>query len=399
MPTFAFTARGRSGATIRGRRTLPTEAALAAELASEGLFLLRSAPEAGARKSAARLRLSSKDLATFLLHLAAYVEVGLSLLDALRDFQDPRRPALNAVVHDMSMRITGGDTLSGAMEAYPRLFPAVHVSMVRSGETMGRLSESLRGVIRLLEWEESLRGQIREAATYPVVLLVLLALIGFAVAVFVLPPILELLVSFQIPLPLVTRVFLAMGTFLTRYGWVLGVLPLGVFAALKTALRNPGFRLRWDTFLLSLPLVGPMLLRFSLARFAHFLGEQYGAGVPLLQALRDSEGVTGNARMGHCVGILREGVERGERMAVMAARTGHFPQMIIRMLAIGEETGGLEKTLARAAQHFDAEAKAGVSLFFKILDPVTKVAMGCALIFVALALLLPIYSLSGGING
>ena len=136
-----------------------------------------------------------------------------------------------------------------------------------------------------------------------------------------------------------------------------------------------------------------------MARFARFFAAQYRAGLPLVQALRSSEGVTGNARLGLGLRRMRLAVEQGVGLAAAAARAGYMPQLIIRMLALGEETGQLEETLERAALLCDAEVEEGVRLFFAVLDPVLKLAMACLLVFVAAAVLLPLYTLIGGING
>jgi type II secretory pathway component PulF len=240
---------------------------------------------------------------------------------------------------------------------------------------------------------------VRVASTYPLILVGVLGLIILLVSLFSLPAILKLLEDLDVPLPLVTRVFLAVGQVLVSYGWLLAVLPVAAWIGLKAALWNPAFRLSWDTALLNLPVAGHLFIRMALAQFAHFFAEQHRAGLPVLQALRNSEDVTGNTRIAQCIRTIRLGVEQGERLAVMAAQVGYFPQIVIRMLAIGEETGRLEDTLAKTAAHFDVEVTEGVETFFNLLDPVIKIGMACLLVFVATAVLLPLYMLVGGING
>jgi len=399
MPTFAFTARPKRGKDIQGVRVADSEMSLAQLLAGEGLFLLQAKPAAMVKRDPRKVKLSSKDLSTLLLHLATYLEAGLSIMSAFQDYRDPDRPGLEAAVLDMAGRIYEGSTLSEVMEAYPSLFLAIHVAMVRAGEATGRLDQALRAVIKLVEWNEGFRTQVRKASTYPLILISVLGLIVLLVSIFSLPAILKLLEDLEVPLPLVTRVFLAGGKALVSFGWLMAVLPVAGWLGLKIALRNPSFRLNWDTLLLNLPMAGRLITRMALAQFAHFFAEQHRAGLPVLQALRNSEDVTGNARIGQCIRTIRLGVEQGERLAVLAAQVGYFPQIVIRMLAIGEETGRLDETLAKTAAHFDVEVTEGVETFFKVLDPVIKIVMACLLVFVASAVLLPLYMLVGGING
>lgn len=399
MPTFAFTARPKKGKDIQGVRVVDSEAALAQFLSGEGLFLLQAKPATTIKRDPKKIKLSSKDLSTLLLHLAIYLEAGLSITAALQDYRDPDRPGLEAAVLDMAGRIYEGSSLSEVMAAYPSLFLAIHVSMVRAGEATGRLDQALRAVIKLVEWNEGFRTQVRKASTYPLILIAVLGLIILLVSIFSLPAILKLLEDLDVPLPLVTQVFLAGGKVLANFGWLLALVPVAGWIALRAALRNPAFRLRWDTLLLNLPMAGRLVTRMALAQFAHFFAEQHRAGLPVLHALRNSEDVTGNTRIGMCIRTIRLGVEQGEGLAVMAAQVGYFPQIVIRMMAIGEETGRLEETLAKIAAYFDAEVTEGVDTFFKVLDPVVKVVMACLLVFVAAAVLLPLYMLIGGING
>ncbi|MDR3672445.1 MAG: type II secretion system F family protein [Holophaga sp.] len=399
MPTFAYTARSSAGKTRKGSRLGANEGALALELAAEGLFLVRAEPVVPAAQDPGRLRLKPKELATFLLHLSTYLEAGIPLLLAFQDYRDPEHPRLEAAVLDMGARLYQGAALSGIMEAYPNLFLPVHVAMVRAGETTGRLEQALRSVIRLVEWNAGLRAQVRKAATYPLILAAVLTLIILLVCAFSLPPILTLLEDLGIPLPLVTRIFLAVGHGLARHGWLLATLPAAAFFVLRQALRRPAFRLRWDAALLALPVAGGLILRMALSRFAHVFAAQCRAGIPIIQALANSEGVTGNTRLGLAIRGIRQGVEQGGRLAACAAREGHFPQLVLRMLAIGEETGKLEETLERSAGYFDAEVAQKVDLCFQVLDPVIKILMACLLVFVAIAVLLPLYLLIGGING
>ena len=398
MPAFAFTARSAAGRTRKGLRVVASEAALARELAGEGLFLIQASPAARAVPDPAKARLGAKDLAQLLLHLAAYLEVGLSPLAALRDYRNPERPRLEAAVADMAARMAEGASLSRIMAAYPALFQPVHVGMIQAGEASGRLDQALRAVIKLVEWDDGFRVQVRKAATYPLILLVLLGAIVLLVSAFSLPPVLKLLEDLGIPLPTVTRVFLAVGHGLHRYGWLLLAAPSAAWFAVTLALRRPGFRLAWDSALLRLPVAGPLVSRMALARFAHFFAAQVRAGIPMVEALRLSEGATGNARLGLGVRAVRLGVEQGGGLAASAARTGQFPQLVIRMLALGEETGKLEETLEKAAARFDAEAEEGVRMTFQVLDPLIKILMACLLVFVAAAVLMPLYMMIGGLN-
>jgi type II secretory pathway component PulF len=398
MTSFSYRARGRDGRTVQGLRVAASEAALARELALESLFLLKAGPVQPGRGSLRGPRVKRKELIAFMVHLGSYLEAGVPLISALRDFHLPEKPEVEAAVQDICRRIEAGASLSEAMEIYPTLFPALQVSMIRAGEVSGRMDEALQEVVKLVEWEDDFNGQVKQAATYPLVVLGVLTLVVILVGTFALPAILKLLQDLHVPLPLPTRIFMALGGLLAHWGWLAGLAAIALWAGFRLALRKPAVRLRWDTWKLKLPVLGNLVTKIGLSRFATFFAGQYRAGIPIVQVLRECQGVTGNARLGLCVRRIREGVEAGERLGVMAAGVGFFPTLVVRMLAIGEEAGNLEQTLGKVSRYFDAEVKAGIRKLFQALEPMLMVAMGGVILFIAASILLPIYTMIGSIN-
>lgn len=399
MPTFAFKAKSSDGRLVRGVRASSDEAALASELALESLFLIQAqSGQAAKRREFRGPRLKRKELIAFLLHVGSYVEAGVPLLAALQDYQLPDNPAVDGAIRDIQRRIEGGSTFSDAMEAYPTLFSKLHASMIRAGESTGRLDDALREVVKLVEWEEDFTGQVKQASTYPLIVLAIVGLVVLAVSTFALPVIIKLLQELNVPLPLVTRIFIGIGELASTWGWVLLLALIVGGVAFRLALRKPEVRLWWDTLVLRLPLIGTLATKLALSRFATFFSAQYRAGIPIIQVLRDCEDITGNARLGRCVRAIREGVEGGSRLAVMAASVGYFPALVVRMLSIGEEAGNLEQTLAKVSTYFDAEVRAGIKRFFQLLEPLLMVTLAGVVLFVAISILLPIYTLIGNIN-
>jgi len=396
MPSYAFTAKGYDGRTFRGVRTAGSEEELASALAREKAFLVKVQDEAA--KALGKASISRKDQVAFLLHLGSYIEAGVPVLAALADYRVKERPLLDAAIQDIRRRIEGGASLSEAFEAHPTLFTGLQVNMIRAGEASGHLDEALREVIKLVEWEESFSAQVKQASTYPLIVLGVIGLAIVAASIFAFPPILKMLREFNVPMPLPTRIFMGVGDFMTTFGWMLLAVPLALWLAHRTMLKDPAYRLWFDTRMLKLPLAGSLVTRMGLSRFATFFSAQFKAGIPIVQILRECEGVTGNARLALDVRRIREGIEGGERLAVMAASVGTFPPLVVRMLAIGEEAGNLEKTLAKVSEYFDAEVQAAVKRFFQLLEPVIIIGLASLLVFVALAILLPIYTLIGGIN-
>jgi type II secretory pathway component PulF len=398
MASFGYRARSLDGRTVRGVRTASSEAALARDLALESLFLLKAGPAQEARGRFRGPRANRKELIAFMVHLGSYQEAGVPVLNALEDYRVPDQPDVDAAIQDLRRRIEAGSSLSEAMAAYPTLFTGLQVSMVRAGEVSGRMDEALQEVVKLVEWEEEFNGQVKQAATYPIVVLSVVGLVVLVVSTFAMPAIMKLLRDLNVPLPLPTRIFLAIGGVLVHWGWLLGLLVIGGVFGLKAALKRPDVRLWWDTRKLRLPLVGGLVTKIGLSRFATFFSAQYRAGIPIVQVLRECQGITGNARLSLCVRQMREGVEAGERLGVMAAGIGYFPTLVVRMLAIGEEAGNLELTLGKVSRYFDAEVKADIRKVFQALEPMLMVVMAAVVVFMAVSILLPIYTMIGSIN-
>jgi type II secretory pathway component PulF len=400
MPAFSFSARARDGKSIQGVRVSASEGTLSVDLAAEGLFLVSASEiRAKAARKGRGPRTSRKELIGFLLHLGSYIESGVPLMAALEDFRMEEKPVVDAAIQDLRRRIEGGSSLSDAMEAYPTLFSPLHVSMIRAGETTGRLDSALQEVVKLVEWEEEFTGQVKQASTYPLIVLGLVILVVFLVSTFALPAILKLLKEMNVPLPLPTRIFIAFGQLISSWGWLVMLLLVGGFIAFRFALKTPSVRLWWDTKVLEMPLIGTLATKMGLSRFSTFFASQYRAGIPIVQVLKECQDITGNARLSLCVRKIREGVEGGERLGVMAASVGYFPKLVIRMLSIGEEAGNLEATLGKVSLYFDNEVRASIKRFFQLLEPILIVGLASVIVFVAIAILLPIYTLIGNING
>ncbi len=397
---YTYAARTLAGLRVEGVRSAEGEGALAADLARESLFLIRAyiAREAAVQRFSSP-KIKRKDLAAFFIHLGSYIEAGVPILGALSDYQDTGRPDFNAALADIRRRVEGGTALSEAFEVYPSLFQPMLISMIRAGETSGRLDEALREVVKLVEWEEEFAGQVKQAATYPLIVLTIVGLVVLLVSVFALPPVLKMLVEFRVPLPLVTRIFILMGQNMVAWGWILLIVPPLLIFGFRTLLaKRRDFKLWWHTRLLHVPILGTLLIKLGLSRFATFFAAQYRSGLPILQILRECASITGNDRLGWCVRKIREGIESGERLGVMAAQVGYFPPLVVRMFTIGEETGTLETTLSKVSLYFDAEVQAGLKRFFQLLEPLLLISLAGIVVFVAAAILLPIYSLVGGIN-
>lgn len=399
MPLYAYRARDEAGRSRRGRGSFASPRELASNLRAEGLYLV-DASTVSLRRFTVRGRVPRKELILFTFHLQSIVAGGIPLLVGLRDLAaETSNRTFRRVVEDLESLLARGSTLSQALARHPEVFSNSYVRMVEAGEAGGRLDECLGRLVHLLEWTEELRSQLRQLVAYPIVVIVaLLGLVGLLLG-WVLPRFRSVLDSLQVELPWNTRVLLGASSFLVAH-W----LPLvaGLAAALvawRVVVGLERVRVLLDAWALRLPVVGKLQQGLVASQIAHFLGAFTETGVPIGTGLELVAGVVNNRHVSRRLHWLRDRVLGGETLTTAFRQAEIVPSLVLRMVAIGEETGTLAESLAKARAHYDRELPRQVKALFDVLSPVLTILLGIALLFVILSVLLPIYKLYGAIEG
>ena len=264
---------------------------------------------------------------------------------------------------------------------------------MKSGETTGRLDEVLREIVKFLEWQEELVGTIKQATTYPIIVLcALMGLIG-VMFTFVLPRFLTIFDGFNIPLPLPTRITIAISNFFQNFWWLMIAGIVAAIVGLRVANRTPQGRMILDRVKLRIPIFGELSRKIALSRFAHYLATLFGAGVNIMNALEVVERVVGNMVLSDVVRKARLQVGTGQSVAGALRESKEFPPMVVRMVTIGETTGGLEETLQKVADYYDREVPQTIKRLFTALEGLVIIALGVVVLFVVLSIILPMLSL------
>lgn len=405
MPeTYLYRARDWQGRVVRGRMEADTPSAVAAALRARRCFATEVRPAGGGKSGVLtnaswKTKLRTRELAVFCRQLATMIEGGVPLLAALDTLKrqaetSALRTALATVIND----VESGHPLSDALGALPRVFPRLLVSMVQAGEAGGVLDTALSRMAEHFEHEYDLREKVKTAMTYPLVLLAVGFLaVGFLIT-FVLPTFIDVLSGMGVPLPLPTVILLAVSGFLT-HNWYLVLLT--VAAVLLTAgplLRQYPVRRTADALALRLPVFGPLLTKVGVSRFCRTLATLLRAGVPLLAALEIVEGTTGNLVLGQVAADARDAVSRGQELAGVLTASAVIPPLVGRMVAVGEETGSLDRMLEKVADFYDRETNATVSRLSSLLEPVLLLVMGALVGTVVLAVLWPMFKVISGVG-
>jgi general secretion pathway protein F len=340
-------------------------------------------------------RITPQDLALTTRQLATLVGAGLPLVDclsALRDQVDSARQ--KKILSQVRERVVEGGNLADAMKAHPAVFNDLYVNMVRAGEASGALDLVL---IRLAEYTEraaALRAKVRSAMTYPLFMGIASMAILFFLLSYVVPKVTRIFEETHAQLPTVTLVLLAISGFLSNYWWLLlGIIILCV-VGVRLSIRTAAGRLRFDRATLRIPYFGKVLKKVALARFARTLSTLLLGGIQLVQSLDIVKHVVSNMVLSNAIEDARNSIREGHSIADPLKKSGLFPPLLVHMIAVGEKSGELEQMLARAADAYDGEVEASVSALSSIMEPVLVIFMGGVVLFIVMAILLPIFELN-----
>ncbi len=397
MATLAYRARDDAGRLLRGLAEADSPAELRIRFREQGLWLISAKPRL--RRGVARARIARHELIVFTFHLQTVVAGGIPLLTGLNDLiNETRSGAFRAVIEEVRREIEGGNSLAGALAKFPRVFPSSYVHMIEGGEASGSLDRTLERLVGLLEWREELEAQVRQLLTYPVVVIFfMLGLIALMLG-FVLPRFRGVLDSLNVELPWSTR-FLLGASDLMLHRWPLMVAGLVGFVALSVFLAKlPRTRVWLDGISLRVPVVGSLRLSLVASQIAHFLGAFVETGVPIGLGLELVAGIVDNRHARARIERVRARVLAGETLTGAFREAQILPPLVLRMIAIGEETGALPTSLEKAARFYDREIPRRVKQLFELISPLLTVVLGIGLLFTILSVLLPIYKMYSAIG-
>lgn len=388
---FAWEGQDRQGLPLRGELKAASAAIVQAQLRRQGVVVTR----VQRRWWAVQPQVSRHALVVFTRQLATMTRAGLPLLQALDLIGSGlREPALQRTLRQVRHDVATGQPLSRAMAQHPACFPALYCRMVAVGETSGTLERTLERLAVQQEKALAVRRQIRAALMYPVaVMAVALAVVAVMMAVVV-PTFEQVFASFGAQLPLATRMVVwASEAVVAWWAWALATLGLGACALRALVRRSEGLQYRMDATLLALPLVGELLGKALVARWARTLATLFGAGITLVEALGSVASVAGNRVFSQATRQVQQAVSNGQRMTQAMDRAGVFPPLLLQMASIGEESGTLEQMMGKTADFFEAEVDEGLKGLSSLLEPLLIVVLGGLIGAIVVALYLPIFQI------
>lgn len=392
MPAFAYQVLDADGRRQRGVVQADTPRAARSLLRERGLHPLQV--DAVAEGDGHGRRLGAGQLALFSRQLAVLAGSGLPIDESLAALAEASEGRLQALVLALRSRVMEGASLASALGEQGETFPRLFRASVAAGESAGRLDQVLRRLADHAEASAALRQRVLMALTYPVLLTIVALAVVTALMVYVVPQVTTVFVQQGQALPWATRTLIGISDLLREHGWLLGLLALGAGLGIAAAWRAPSSRRRVQAGLLALPLFGRLLRSADSARFSRTLALLVGSAVPLLEALQIAAGVVTTLPMREALGRVALRVREGQGFGRALAESGQFPPIAVRLVQSGERSGRLDVMLDEAAAYGERELDTAVGVTSAALGPLVIIAVGGLVLFIVLAILLPIFELN-----
>ena len=396
---FFWTGTDKRGVKVKGQTRGNNPSLIKADLRKQGIKPLTVKKQSALFKKSAKKKIVPKDLAVFFRQLATMMSAGVPLVQA---FDIIGRGHENAGMRELLMKIKAevesGTSLSDSLAKHPLYFDDLVINLVNAGEQAGVLETLLDKIATYKEKTEYLKAKIKKALFYPAAVIIVAVIVTAILLIFVVPQFEELFSNFGADLPAFTRVVVNLSEFMQAYWWlVFGVIAAAGVGFIQGKRRSRKFGRVLDRMILKMPIVGPIMHKAAVARYARTLATMFAAGVPLVEALESVAGATGNVVYSDAVLMMRDSVATGQQLTFAMSQTGLFPNMVEQMVAIGEESGSLDSMLSKVADFYEQEVDDAVDALSSLLEPLIMSILGILIGGLVVAMYLPIFKMGAAI--
>lgn len=405
MATYSYKATDTSGKIVKGFMDASKEKGVVDNLREMNYIPIRIRSSRGEGKRLDRdltkdilsifKRVSARDVVIFTEDLSSLLDAGLPVDKALSILIDAaEKDKVKDIIRDVLKNVQGGSYLSDALAKHPKAFSTFYVNMVRAGETGGVLEAVLERLGLFLESSQDLKDYIKSAMVYPLFLVFVGGISIIILLTFVLPKFSIIFSDMGQAIPLSTRFLLSFSEIIKSYWWLLIGGTGGVIYFIRCYISQPSGRLKLDQYKISFPVLGDLIKKIEVARFARTLGTLTKSGVPILQALRLVKDIIGNQIIARSMETVYDRVKEGEKLSKPLSETGTFPSLAIQMIMVGEETGRLDVMLLRVAENYEKMVRSMVKKFISLLEPAMILIMGLVVGFIVISMLMAIFSMN-----
>jgi type IV pilus assembly protein PilC len=390
---FSWEGKDKRGTRVKGKSLAPNETALRADLRRQGIAPSRIRKQTKAFSTGGKVK--PEDIAIFSRQLATMLAAGIPMVQAFEIVGNGNdKPAMQKLVLDVKSDIEGGTSLHESLAKHPLYFDDLFVNLVQAGEQAGALESLLDKVATYKEKTEALKKKVKKALFYPTAVLVVALVVTVILLIFVIPQFESLFKGFGADLPAFTQMVINLSRFIQAQGIFIALVVGGaIYAFSYFHKRSRKMRQTIDRMMLKFPIIGPILNKSAIARYARTLSTMFAAGVPLVEALDSVAGATGNIVYEDAVMRMRDEVATGQRLQRAMENTGLFPNMVIQMIAVGEESGSLDEMSGKVATFYEAEVDNAVDSMSSLLEPLIMAILGVLVGGLVIAMYLPIFKL------
>ncbi|MDP2433313.1 MAG: type II secretion system F family protein [Pseudomonadota bacterium] len=389
---FLWEGTDKTGKKVKGQMLAPGEAFVRQALRRQGI----NAQKVGKQGLFARgQRITQKDIALFTRQLATMLKAGVPLLQAFDiSARSHSNAALQRLLGEIKSDVETGTSMNAAFRKHPQHFDGLYCNLVHAGEQAGILDSVLDRLATYMEKMLALKGQIKSALFYPIIVLVVAFVITAGIMLFVIPAFKDLYGKAGADLPALTMIVLHISDLFVNYWYlILAGIGGGIFMLMQAWKRSPGFRARMDAWMLKIPVFGPLIEKATVARWSRTFSSMFAAGVPMVEALDSVAGASGNHVFMEATQKIRSQVSTGASLAASMQAAAVFPNMLIQMVAIGEESGALDSMLSKVADYYEREVDDAVTGLSSLMEPFIMVILGTLIGGIVIAMYLPIFKM------
>ena len=392
MPTFTYTARALNGDLKSATIDAPNRDDVVAQLRRQRLNVVKIDEAAPKKKKGGKI--SMRDIVIFTRQFSTMINAGLPLVQALDILAtQSESAALKDVTRQVVFDVESGNTVADALRKHPKAFSDLYVNMVAAGEAGGILDTILMRLAVFMEKNDALVRKVKGAMIYPGVIMSVAAIAITVLLIFVIPTFEKMFASVNMALPLPTRIVIGMSRFLSHYWWLVLAVIGGIVVMLKRYYATPDGKLAIDRLMLKMPVLGDVLRKSAVSRFTRTLGTLISSGVSILEGLEITAKTAGNRVIQDAIMESRASIAGGETISAPLKKSAVFPPMVISMIAVGEQTGGLDEMLGKIADFYDEEVDAAVSSLLALMEPLMIVFLGVVVGGMVVSMYLPIFDM------
>ena len=405
MAVFAYKGRNVRGDLVEGTLDGDDSGVIADQLMNTGITPVEVKPFRGVRGTTSgkpnwlqnlfrNKQVTHIDLMLFSRQMYTLLKAGVPIMRALAGLQEStQNPVFSVMLQDLRESLDSGRELSTSMRRHPKVFSSFYVSMVQVGEMTGMLEETFIRLYDYLEFERDMRERIKTAMRYPSFVLIAMAIAIFVINLFVIPAFAKVYAGFHAELPAITKMLIGFSGFMVNYWMLVLAMIIGAVAGSRFYISTPDGRYKWDKYKFKLPVVGAIILKSTLSRFARGMALSFKSGMPILQGMNVVSMVVDNEFMRSRIEQMRDGVERGESILRTAAAAGVFNPVVLQMIAVGEESGDMDGMMFEVAGMYEREVKYEVATLSAKIEPILIIALGILVLILALGVFLPMWDL------